>query len=73
MADKKPTPTIVAAVGSAAAHPKASTKAPTGPSGSSIQQAMADAVTKALAEGVTDQDEIRKRQLDARELATKNK
>jgi hypothetical protein len=49
-------PTIVEAVGSA-----------TGGKGSKdIEKAMADAVTKAVAEGITDPEEIRKRQLEAR-------
>lgn len=74
---QKPAPKIVAAVGSAAGHPKAAgTPHPapaktSGPSGKTMEQAMADAITKALAEGVTDQEEIKKRQLAARD-AVKN-
>jgi hypothetical protein len=67
-------PVIVAAVGSSAGHPKAASKPnPPGPKGSSIEQAMAEAVTKAMAAGVTDQDEIRRLQLEARDKAKAGK
>ena len=53
---------IVEAVGSAA---------PSGVTGSAIEKAMAEAGLAAMAEGITDPDEIRARKLAARE-AIKN-
>jgi len=52
---------IAAATGSAGAGTKEQAKA--------IEQAMTAAVQQAIEEGVTDPDEIRKRQLEAREKA----
>jgi hypothetical protein len=59
-------PKIVAAIGSAAGKKKI-VPAPEGMRVLSVERAMADAVKAALAEGVTDQNEIRRRQLAARD------
>jgi hypothetical protein len=58
MADK---PTIVEATGSATA----------GKGARDIEKAMAEAIEQAIAEGITDPDEIRERQLAARKKVTK--
>jgi hypothetical protein len=59
MADK---PTIVEATGAASGS---------GPGGKEVEKAMAEAIEQAIAEGITDPDEIRERQLAARAKLTK--
>jgi hypothetical protein len=61
MAEQK----IAAAVGSAGGKGK-KPKQPSSPP-QSVEQAMVAAVITAQAEGITDQDEIRRRQLEARD------
>jgi hypothetical protein len=61
MADEEQQTTIVSAVGTAGGSAKELSEG--------VQQAMVWAIERAMAEGVTDPDEIRQRQLDARDKA----